>query len=239
MNGATPTSPHAQLLEVMTDFTRRLVHDYTITDVLHDLVDEATNLLGVAGAGISLARDDQLVFATAAGEPVSTLERVQEQAQAGPCVEAHRSGQPVLVADLRLHADRWPALAGAAGELGLVAVAGVPMHLNGSRLGALNLYHDHPHDWTDDDVGIAQLLAHMGTAYVANAARLDQARHTAEQLQEALDSRVIIEQAKGILAGERNISVDEAFATLRSHSRNNNVSLRAVADAVVNLRLRP
>lgn len=113
------------------------------------------------------------------------------------------------------------------------------MHLNGTRLGVLNLYHDHPHDWTDDELEVAELLAYMATAYVANAARLDQVRHTAEQLQEALDSRVIIEQAKGILAGERGITVDEAFAVLRSHARTNNVSLRAVANAVVNLRLRP
>jgi GAF domain-containing protein len=133
---------------------------------------------------------------------------------------------------------RWPELAAAAADVGIVAVAGIPMHLNGTRLGALDLYHDRPHDWTDD-VEAARLLAYMATAYVANAARLDQVRHTAEQLQEALDSRVVIEQAKGILAGERNITVDEAFATLRSHARNNHVSLRAVADAVVNLRLRP
>lgn len=228
-----------ELLPVIAEFTRRLVQDYPVTDALHDLVDDACEMLEVFGAGVSLARDDRLVFATAANQAIAALERVQEQTQDGPCVEAYRSGTSVVVTDLAAHPGRWPALAAAAAEAGLVAVAGIPMHLNGSHLGALNLYHDERRDWTDDDLEIAELLAHMGTAYVANAARLDQALHTAEQLQDALDSRIVIEQAKGILAGERSISVDEAFAILRSHARSNNVSLRAVADAVVHLRLRP
>jgi GAF domain-containing protein len=225
-------------MEVTARFTRTLVNDYAIGDALHDLADDATAVLAVTGTGISLAHDGRLVFATAADKRITALERIQQETQQGACVDAYRSDEPVLIADLGCVSGRWPRLATGAADVGIVALAGIPMHLDGSRLGALGLYHDRPHDWTAD-VEAARLLAHMATAYVANAARLDQVRHTAEQLQEALDSRVITEQAKGILAGERNITVDEAFARLRSHARNNHVSLRAVADAVVNLRLRP
>lgn len=228
-----------RLMEVVFAFIPRLVEDYEVSDALHDLVDDAAHLLGIAGAGISLTRGDGLAFATAANERVTSLERLQEETQSGPCVEAHRSGDAVVVADLRAELHRWPALAGAAAEEGVVAVAGIPMHLNGVRLGALNLYDDRPRSWSAGDLDVAEVLAAMATAYVANAARLDQARHTAEQLQAALTSRVVIEQAKGLLAGERHISVDEAFSVLRSHARSNQASLRAVADAVVNLGLRP
>lgn len=225
-------------MDVVHRFVLRLVRDDEVGDALHDLVDDAADLLGVAGAGISLARDGGLAFATAADERVTFLERLQEETQSGPCVEAHRAGTAVMVADLRADPHRWPALARAAADAGVVAVAGIPVHLNGAHLGALDLYDDHPRAWSDD-LEVAELFAAMAAAYVANAARLDEARHIAEQLQEALTSRVVIEQAKGVLAGERGISVDEAFAVLRSHARRKRVSLRAVADAIVNLGLRP
>lgn len=227
------------LLRVLSEFPRYLVNDYAVSDALHDLVDGTTEVLGIAGAGISLAEGDRLVFATAATEPITVLERAQEEAQSGPCVNAHGSGEPVLVADIGEDAQRWPALAEAAAGVGVGAVAGIPMRLNGSRLGALNLYDAGRHEWSDEEVAVAKVMAAMATGFVANAARLDKMRHTAEQLQEALESRVVIEQAKGVLAGERNISLDDAFNVLRTHARSHHASLRSVADAVVNLHLRP
>lgn len=188
---------------------------------------------------MSLAKGDKLVFATAANESVVALERLQEGADLGPCVEAYASGNAVFVSDVAAENRRWPALADAAMGAGIVALAGIPLHLNGTKLGALNLYDIRHRDWNEEEAKAAELLAAVATGYVVNATRLDQVRQTSEQLQEALDSRVIIEQAKGILAGERNISIDEAFQQLRTHARNNNASLRAIADAVVNLRLRP
>jgi GAF domain-containing protein len=224
---------------VLTDFARLLANDYAVSDALHDLVDGVTKVVGITGAGVSLVNGDRITFATAANEAVTVIERLQEGTQAGPCLDAHRSGQPVLVADVTDHSERWPALAQAAPAVGLVAVAGIPMQLNGTRLGALNLYHSARREWSDDEVNMARLLADMATGSVANASRLDKVRHTTAQLQVALDSRIIIEQAKGVLAGETNISVDEAFRVLRHHARNNNASLHSVADAVVNLGLRP
>ncbi|HMK99372.1 MAG TPA: GAF and ANTAR domain-containing protein [Acidimicrobiales bacterium] len=226
------------LTRVLTDFARLLFSDYHVSDALHDLVDGVTEVLNISGAGVSLAEGDRLEFATAANEPVSRLERVQEDAQEGPCLDAHRSGQTVLVADLADDPARWPALSRSASHIGSLAVAGLPMSLNGTSLGALNLYDFKRHDWSEEEVGAARLLADVATGYVANASRLAEVRRTTEQLQKALDSRVLIEQAKGVLAGERHISVDESFKLLRAHARSHNLSLRSVAEAVVNLRLR-
>jgi AmiR/NasT family two-component response regulator len=113
------------------------------------------------------------------------------------------------------------------------------MRLDDEVLGAMNIYSAEPRLWTDDEIATAQVLADMATSYLVNASELEKSRRTSEQLQEALQSRVVIEQAKGILSAERRISMDEAFETLRRHARNHNANLRAVADAVVNLGLRP
>jgi GAF domain-containing protein len=230
---------HARLHSELTRFALLLVQEYSVSDALHDLVDAVTAVLGVSGAGVSLIQDGRLTFATASTGPIAELEHIQEQTQAGPCIEAFHREEIVKVGDLRTERERWPTLVEAAERIGLHATIGVPMRLNGAKIGALDVYHHEPRDWTDEECEVADLLAAVATGYVANAARLDEARATAEQLQEALDSRVIIEQAKGVLAGERNVSVDEAFRVLRTHARNRNASLREVAHAVVHLRLRP
>jgi len=226
------------LTRVLTGFACLLVEDYQTSEALDDLVAGVTDVLAIAGAGVSIADRDGLKFA-AAGEGVCALERVQEETQAGPSIDAHREGRPVLVADLMEGPGRWPVFSDLAAEMGICAVAGIPMSVNGTKFGALNLYDQARRDWSADDVSVARLLADTASGYVANASRLTKARHTAEQLQAALDSRVVIEQAKGVLAGERNISVAAAFELLRSHARSHNASLHSVADAVVNLRLRP
>lgn len=229
----------AVLVRVLSDFARTLVSNYAIGDVLYDLVERVTEVLDLAGAGVTLEADGRMTTATAFSERVARLERVQEEAQTGPCVEAHRTGQPVLVADIGDEAERWGEFVAAARDVGISAVAGIPMQLGPARLGALNLYAAGPRSWSEEDVAVAQVLADMATSYLASASALEQSRRTAEQLEEALRSRVLIEQAKGMLAAERNVSVDRAFELLRDHARNHNASLRSVADAVVRLGLRP
>ena len=177
----------AVLVRVLSDYARTLAGDYAIGDVLHDLVEHVTELVGVAGAGVSLAENGQIRFATAINDAIATIERVEEDAQAGPCVDAHRSGDVVLVPDLRDDPHGWPAVAEAALELGVIGVAGIPMRLDGTEVGALSLYATERRDWSADDVSVARLLADMATAYVAHASALQQSRRMSEQLQEALD----------------------------------------------------
>lgn len=228
----------ARLLATLEEYARLLVTDYSVSDALHDLVEGARDMLGIAGTGVSLAADDRLIFAIAQPDAITGLERVQEQHQTGPCVEAYRTGQRVVVPDIRAQRDRWPQLVEAAEQVGIEAAAGIPIRLNGTRLGALNLYDDTPRDWADEDLHAAEVLAAMAAGLIANAHRLDQARTTAEQLQKALNSRVVIEQAKGIIAAEAGIPIDDAFERLRTHARSHNLPLRSVAEAVVHLRLK-
>jgi GAF domain-containing protein len=229
----------SRLVHELHVFARRLVTDYPVSDALHDLVDATTAILDVHGAGTNLADGDRLMFATAAPADIAALEEIQERDQVGPCVAAFQSDEPVVVSDLTTGEHPWPALTSVAAQTGISAVAAVPLRLNGTRLGALDIYSRGPHVWTAEEVETAELLAALATGYIANASRLDHARQTVEQLQEALDSRIVIEQAKGVLAGERGISVDQAFAQLRAHARHNQAPLRQVAQAVVDLGLRP
>lgn len=229
----------ALMLSELNRFARVLVTDYPVSDALHDLVESAAAILGIHGAGMSLVREGRLAFATATPQDITAIEQVQEVHQAGPCVDAFQADDAVLIADISAHGDRWPDLVRTATETGIVAIGAIPLRLDGLHLGTLDLYDIRPHDWTEEEAEVARLLAALATGYIANSSRLDRARETTAQLQQALDSRVIIEQAKGLLAGERGISVDDAFQVLRAHARNRGASLRDVANAVVNLGLRP
>lgn len=227
------------LVRVLSEFAHTLAGNFAVSDVLHDLAERVNEVLGVPGAGVSLADRGSVRFVAAIDEVTAAIERVQEDTQEGPCVDAYRTGELVLVADIRDDPGRWPRFAVRARELGIVAVAGIPMNWNGTRLGALDLYATARRDWPMGDVAAAQVLADMATCYVAHASELQRSRRTVEQLQEALKTRVVIEQAKGMLAAERSISVNEAFELIRGHARSHSASLRAVGEAIVNLGLRP
>lgn len=136
-----------------------------------------------------------------------------------------------MVADIAARAD-WPAYRSEAERLGFHAVAGVPLGLASERFGALNLYDHGPREWTPEDIGLARILADVAAGYLVQA-RLEDSRRLAEQLQYALDTRVVIEQAKGVLSVELGVSVDEAFDRLRRYARNHNQNLRALAQSVV------
>jgi GAF domain-containing protein len=228
-----------RLIEALSAFATTMVARDAIGDALYGLAAQIVTVLDVASAGVTLLEDSQLRFVTAINEPAAELERHQEQHQAGPCVDATRTGELVTVGDLRAGHGRWPAFEQRALELGILAVASIPMRLDSGTLGALNLYSAATRDWSADDLAAARVLADIASSYVVNASELDRHRHTAEQLQIALETRVVITQAKAIIAAERHISVDRAFELLRSYARSHNVALRSTADAVVRLGLRP
>lgn len=228
-----PLSDHEVLLEVLRRFARTMTHRYDITDVLYELCDYVVEVLDATGAGVSLFTEDgRLEFVTATDETVVAAEKAQERNQAGPCYSSVELDRPVRVRDIRDH-DEWPDYRRDAEALGLFAVLGLPLVLDGERIGSLNIYDTEPREWTDADVTQAGVLADIAAAYVLNASELARTRRTAEQLQTALDSRVVIEQAKGRLAGDLGISVDEAFSRLRRHARANRIPLRQVADDVL------
>lgn len=227
------------LMRALSEFAGTLAKGYAISDVLHDLAEQVTAVLKIDGAGVSVQDGDQLRFVTALDERSTLLEGVQDAAQAGPCVDAWRSGQAVTVADLQREPHGWDRYERAANDAGIVAIAGIPMRCDNQSIGALDLYSSTPRQWSGDDLESARILADMASSYVIHASELDRQRRLNEQLRAALDSRIVIEQAKGILAAERQITVDAAFEVLRRHARRHSATLRSVAEAVVNLGMRP
>jgi len=227
------------LMQALSKFARTLAQGFAISDVLNDLAGQVTAVLGLDGAGVSVQDSGKLHFVSALDERSAHMEHAQEDSQAGPCVDAWHSGQPVTVTDLRETSRGWAAYERAAREAGIVALAAIPMRRDGENIGALDLYSTKRRDWSADDLDAARILADMATSYVANASELDRQRRINEQLKEALDSRIVIEQAKGALAAERGTSVDEAFEVLRRHARSHSTTLREVAEGVVRLGLRP
>lgn len=226
------------LTAALSAFARTMAEGFEITDVLYDLTERVAQVIAVPAAGVSLLQDGALRHAASLNEIAAAIEGIQEQAQRGPCVDASRTMETVAVADLHAELDRWPEVTSAALAAGVVAIAGIPFSDGRQALGALNLYDVEVRQWSDTDLADARVLADMATSYVVNASQLQRERRTNEQLQQALENKAVIEQAKGILAAHHGISVDQAFARLRAHARSHNVTIRSVADAVVNLGLR-
>ena len=227
------------LTDALSEFARTLARGSAISEVLTDLAERVTAVLGIAGAGVSVLESGQFRFVAASDEHSADLERVQEAAQAGPCVDACLTGKIVTAAGLPDISPGWDAYQQAARDAGIVAVASVPMCHNGESIGTVDLYSASQREWSAGDLRAAGILADMATGYLVQAWELDRQCRVNEQLREALDSRIVIEQAKGVLAAERRISVDEAFEVLRRHARSHSASLRSVAEAVVTLGLRP
>jgi len=220
-------------LKTLSRFAVVLPARYDLAAALSELTESVTAVLGLSGSGVTMAEKGRLRFVTAVSQASGELERNQEEQQAGPCRDAFDTGEVVRVADVRAECARWPEFAATAIRLGVAGVAGIPMRLADQIIGALNLYSPEPRRWTDEDISVARVLADVATSYVVNASKLRQQEQLSEQLQHALQSRVIIEQAKGITAQQNSVTVDQAYQLMRRHARNNNASLRLVAEAIV------
>lgn len=224
---------HDALLVALRRFARTMPGRYDLPDVLHDLGTQVCEVFGATGAGMTLVNErGDLQFVTATSEQVVGAEKAQEQFQSGPCRSSIEAGRPVVVNDIRHH-DDWPGYRDVAEGLGLRAVLGLPMVLDAERIGSLDIYSAVPRQWTDEQIKAAEVLTDIASSYILNASELARTRRKSEQLEAALESRVVIEQAKGRLSGDLGISVDEAFDRLRRHARSNNRKLRDVAQDVI------
>jgi len=221
-------------LKTLSRFAVVLPAHYDLPAALTELTESLTEVLGLSGSGVTMADEaGRLRFVTAVSKASGELERNQEEQQAGPCRDAFDTGEVVRVSDVRLESARWPEFSEAASSLGVAGVAGIPMRLADEIIGALNLYSPVAREWSDEDISVAGVLADVATSYVVNASKLRQQEQLSEQLQEALESRVVIEQAKGITAQQHAVTIDQAYHLMRRHARNNNASLRLVAEAIV------
>ena len=187
----------------------------------------------IAAAIVLADVNDELQVLASNTEQASPLELFQLQQDNGPCMVAYRSGRSVSVNDLRIGGRQWPQFASRAVQFGFLSVYAMPMRLRTDRVGALNLLRSDTGPLRATDMQIAQALADMATIGILHqrtATRLDLLNR---QLQTALNTRTVIEQAKGVLAARRGIDVHRAFNLLRAHARNTETRLVDVARAVI------
>jgi transcriptional regulator with GAF, ATPase, and Fis domain len=224
--------------ETFVELTDTLVADYDVIDFLDVLARKVVDLLGVTACGLVLADTrGTLNLVAASSEESRLLELFQLQSSEGPCLESYRTGTPVQCRDLTAEADRWPHFAPAAQASGFVAVQALPMRLRATVIGAMNLFNAEPGALEPDTVAVAQSFADVATIGILHERAVRHHEIVTEQLQTALNSRVLIEQAKGVLAERLGISVEDAFPVLRTYARSGNHKLREVASAVVEGRL--
>jgi len=228
---------HDLFVKTLSDFVSTLVKPYDPDTVLDDLAASVRATLHLTGAGVSLADDGRIRSATVIPPHLMPLEEYQQEHQAGPSVDAFRSGRAVLVSDREELMSRWPGYAELALECGTTAVAALPLMLSGTTFGALSMYAEH-REWPDADIAAASLLGEMATAYLVHESVHQQQQQLTSQLTHALESRIVIEQAKGILAEANSESVEHAFERIRSHARSHSVKVREVSEAVVRMGLR-
>ena len=225
--------PEIQLADVFVEMADTLVDDFDVIDFLHGLTERCVELLGVSAAGLLLTdQRGALKVVAASSERTRLLELFQLQADQGPCLDCFRTGQPVSVPDLP-SAGRWPRFTAAAAEVGFAAVHAMPMRLRSDVIGALNLFDATPGALDEAKLRIGQALADVATIGLLQNRAIRARDAVTEQLQTALNSRILIEQAKGILAERLHVDVAEAFAVLRNGARRNNRRLSELAQAVV------
>ncbi|MCU1642881.1 MAG: hypothetical protein JWN03_3156 [Nocardia sp.] len=211
-----------------------LVADYDPVESTQELVDTSVELLPIDAAGLLLAdgHGELQVFASTS-EETRLLELLQVESAAGPCLQAYQTGEQVLVEDLDKGTQRWPAFAERAGLEGFRGVCALPLRLRNERLGALNLFTTRPGVLGSDDVRIGQTLADFATIGIVHARILADSMVVNDQLSIALNSRVVIEQAKGMLAERAQLDMDAAFQLLRKYSRDTNQRMAVVSRSLV------
>jgi GAF domain-containing protein len=229
-----PTVSHERLAEVFVEVADTLVDDFDLIEFLRTVTARAAELVDVAAVGLLLAdAHGQLQFMAASDEETRLLELFQLQHHEGPCLDAFLSGTPVVNADLRTATHRWPVFAPHAAGLGFRSVHAIPLRLRSRVIGALNLFGADAGSLEPEDVRVVQALADVATIGLLQEQTIHRGEILTEQLQGALNSRVIIEQAKGALARTHDIDVDRAFDLLRTYARNHNRKLVELAHAVL------
>lgn len=228
------------LTQTLVQMAESLVDDFDLVDLLTLLSDRCVEILDVSAAGLMLASaDGPLRRMASSSEAMTVLEVFEEESEEGPCPECYRTGVPVINVDLAVVDGRWPRFAPRALTAGFHSVHALPMRVRGQTVGALNLFREDGGQMGEADVIVAQALADMATVAIVTQRAAEDARAVNEQLQGALNSRIVIEQAKGIIAEALGIDMQAAFVRLRGHARNSNTKLGDAARALIDKTLDP
>jgi GAF domain-containing protein len=229
----------ALLAQTLVELADTLVDDFDVVDLLVKLADRCVEVLDVAAAGIMLASPEgNLRSVASSSEAMRVLELFELQAQEGPCLDCFRTGQPELNQALAAADGRWPRFAPEALAAGFQSVQAVPLRLRGNVIGALNLFHTDNRELTDADVNVAQSFADIATIAILQHRAARESQLVNEQLNHALNSRIVIEQAKGMLAERLDLTMEQGFSALRGYARNHNLRLADVANDIVTGALR-
>jgi GAF domain-containing protein len=230
----------ALFARTMVELASTLVADFDVMELLTRLADRCVEVLDVAAAGLMLVGPDgDLRVVASSSEAMRLLELFELQAKEGPCLQCYLSGKPVMNQDLAIAHSPWPRFAAEATAAGFCSVHALPMRLRGTPIGALNLFHLEPDEMPSADVDAAQALADAATIAILQHRASIEAKVLNQQLQNALNSRGVIEEAKGMVAEREGLNINQAFFVLRNHARNHNLRLVGVAEAVINGSLPP
>ncbi|MGD9701156.1 MAG: GAF and ANTAR domain-containing protein [Acidimicrobiia bacterium] len=227
-------SREAVLARTMVELADTLVDDFDIVDLLTTLADRCVAVLDIAAAGIMLAgADGELRLMTSSSETMRVVELFELQSQEGPCLDCYRTGSAVVNHDLATSNGRWPRFAPVAVEAGFRAADAIPMRLRGDVIGALNLFRSETGSLSDSDVAVAQALADIATIAILQHRTAVEAQVLNAQLTNALSSRIVVEQAKGMVAEHGQLPMEQAFERLRHHARSHNLLLADLARDII------
>jgi GAF domain-containing protein len=227
-------SREALLAQTFVKLADTLVDEFDLVELLTTLADRCVEVLDVSAAGLMLvAPEGELRAVASSSEAMRVVELFELQTQEGPCLECYRTREPVLNRHLAQVEDRWPRFAPVALEAGFRSVHALPMRLRGNIIGALNLFRSDRGELGEDDIATGQALADVATITILQHRAFLESRLVNAQLSHALNSRIVIEQAKGVLSERAGINMEEAFARLRNHARDHNRKLVDVAEGVV------
>jgi hypothetical protein len=226
------TTREARIAETFVNLADTLVDDFDVIDVLHVLAERCVELLDVAAAGLMLADvHGNLHTVAASNEQARLLELFEVQNEQGPCLDCYRTGEPLVNVDLEGARGRWPGFVPRALSAGFVTSSALPLCLRTDVIGALNLFR--AGDLDEADLRLGQAMADAATISILAYRAIRQSEQLGAELQAALDSRVVIEQAKGVLAERWQIGMNEAFQRLRANARSHNRLLSELARDVV------
>lgn len=228
-------SREQRINEAFVKVAGTLMDQYDVVDLLSALVEECTDLLDIQAGGLLIANNlGELELIASTSEEAEFVEVMQLAAGAGPCVDCFHTGEQVSVDNIDASGDRWPEFRKAAMRKGFQAIHATPMRIRGKIIGSLNLLGTTPRHLSDRDAKLAQALADVAVIGILQERSLRDVNFVNEQLQLALDTRILVEQAKGVLAQMEKLDMDAAFTVLRAYSRANGISLRITAQNVIN-----
>ncbi len=231
---AGPRPADTRLAQTLVELTDCLVEDFDVVDLMVLLTERCVELLDTAAAGLLLADSDGTLHLMAAtSEATEAVELFQIQSDEGPCRDCFHLGRSVTTLNLEDENVRWPRFAPVAAAAGFRAAHAFPLRLRGRVLGAMNLFRTEPFALSESDIATAQALADVATIAVLQSRSANDAQTVADHMQEALQTRITIEQAKGIVAQRAGETPDQAFARLRLYARRSSTRLGEVAQQVV------